>query len=200
MNTTSHNPPSPQKTSGLAITALVLGCLVFFLGCLTGIPAIIVGIIALVRLDKNPNLSGRGMAIAGLVLGGISLFITALLAGLAVPAISTALDRAKMTQEVAEIRQVGLLAFSYANDHNGRYPDSLDVLADEYSGSSEDKARLFYKPGTQEYRWILTPDLTVNDPPDTPLLKTARPHTINQDRGQAIYTVGNLVFWDKQSP
>jgi hypothetical protein len=56
----------PARTSGTAITSLVLG----ILGCLfiTALGAIIFGIVGIVSTGK-PGVRGRGMAIAGLVLG-----------------------------------------------------------------------------------------------------------------------------------
>jgi len=57
-----------QKTSGLAIWSLVCGISSFFLG-ITFIPAIILGHMGLSEIKKNPNLRGRGMALAGLIIG-----------------------------------------------------------------------------------------------------------------------------------
>lgn len=56
-----------KRTSGMAVTALVLGILGLSLF------AIIFGAIAMNQTKKDPNLSGRGMAIAGLVLGIIGM-------------------------------------------------------------------------------------------------------------------------------
>jgi hypothetical protein len=78
----SYDPPGPPPsagTNGLAIAALVLGIASFVLccGCLTGIPAIICGHIALSQISRQqPFQGGRGLAIAGLVLGYISLVFT----------------------------------------------------------------------------------------------------------------------------
>ena len=52
-----------ERTSGMAIAALVLGILGI------SILAIIFGAIAISQTNKDPNLKGRGLAIAGLVLG-----------------------------------------------------------------------------------------------------------------------------------
>lgn len=62
--------PQPE-TNNLAIASLVLGILSLLgMGPLTGIPALITGAMAL----KNP--AGKGMAVAGLIMGGIStLFV-----------------------------------------------------------------------------------------------------------------------------
>lgn len=59
----STQPFAAQPTNGMAVTALVLGLLGF------GIIAAIFGHIALSQITRNPAQSGRGMAIAGLVLG-----------------------------------------------------------------------------------------------------------------------------------
>lgn len=63
--------PGPQRTSGAAVASLIFG----ILGCvpwLTGLTAVILGIVGL-KSTKDPRVSGRGMAIAGLILGGISI-------------------------------------------------------------------------------------------------------------------------------
>ena len=64
-----------QQTSGLAIASMVCGILslVFFwvpvFGFLLGIIAIIFGAVSIRQIGREPNLGGRGMAIAGLVCG-----------------------------------------------------------------------------------------------------------------------------------
>ncbi|HLW03024.1 MAG TPA: DUF4190 domain-containing protein [Ktedonobacterales bacterium] len=86
-----------RPTNGKAIASMVLGiCLVltmctffsvvipigFVAGLGTGIPAVVLGHIALKEIDRsNGQQGGRGMAIAGLVLGYITLG-AALLSGL----------------------------------------------------------------------------------------------------------------------
>ena len=67
-------PVQPDKYKGFAIAALILGIASIVLCCtginvLTGIAAIVFGILGL----KSRS---RGMAIAGLVLGGICLLMT----------------------------------------------------------------------------------------------------------------------------
>ncbi len=55
---------APQKTNGFAITGFVLS----LLGC-TGVLGLIFSAISLNQLKKNPNQGGKGLAIAGLVIG-----------------------------------------------------------------------------------------------------------------------------------
>lgn len=71
-----------QVNSALAMASLILGILVFCTG-LTGIPAVICGHLALTRINASEgHLKGRGLAIAGLIMGyiGVVLLIVAAVA------------------------------------------------------------------------------------------------------------------------
>ncbi len=73
----TQSAPPPAGTNGLAITSLVLGIFSpICCGCITGVPAVICGHIALSQISQNQNLGGKGLAIAGLVLGYLSLALT----------------------------------------------------------------------------------------------------------------------------
>lgn len=68
-----------QRTSGLSVAALVVGiaglCLLLLLGPLVvpvGIVAVILGVMGMRECDQKPDVTGRGMAIAGLVTGIIA--------------------------------------------------------------------------------------------------------------------------------
>lgn len=65
-----------RGTNALAITALSCGIGQIILGPLAGIPAVITGLMALGQIGRTGE-DGRGMAIAGLVLGIIGLILTA---------------------------------------------------------------------------------------------------------------------------
>lgn len=75
-------PPYPgtgQKAQGLAIGSLVCGLLsiVCCMGLFTGIPAIILGVIAMNKEKADPaNYGGRGMAMAGAITGGIGVLLS----------------------------------------------------------------------------------------------------------------------------
>ena len=67
------------RTSGLAIASLVTG-LFFWCCAIPGIVAIVLGHIALEQIDDSGGVKGgRGMAIAGVVLGWVGIGITGLL-------------------------------------------------------------------------------------------------------------------------
>jgi len=72
--------PADIRTSGKAIAALILGILAFFSLGITGIPALILGVVALHEIDRSSGLiNGKGMAIWGIALGGIWVtFLTVL--------------------------------------------------------------------------------------------------------------------------
>ncbi|HLM59526.1 MAG TPA: DUF4190 domain-containing protein [Pyrinomonadaceae bacterium] len=76
---TPFQPPPTGQDQTLAIVSLVCGILsILCCGLITGIPAIITGYMAKNNVDTNPNqYSGRGMALAGMILGSIGtvLFI-----------------------------------------------------------------------------------------------------------------------------
>lgn len=61
-----------ERTSGMAIAALIMGILAFLTFGPLAILAIIFGGIGLSQTGKDPTLKGRGMAVAGLVLGIIA--------------------------------------------------------------------------------------------------------------------------------
>jgi len=66
-----YSLPSMTRTSGAAIASFVCG-LVMCVPGITGLVAVITGIIGIVQTGK-PEVRGRGLAVAGLILGMISL-------------------------------------------------------------------------------------------------------------------------------
>lgn len=64
---------------GFAIASLVCGVLGLFL-LFPAVPALVLGIISLDRINRDPQYrTGKGMAIAGIVLGGIVILLLLLL-------------------------------------------------------------------------------------------------------------------------
>ena len=81
--------PIIPKTSGLAIAALVCAILSIFTCMLTAIPAIILGIVSLVKINHSGGrLKGSGMAITGIVGPVAALPLVALLMGILMPALA----------------------------------------------------------------------------------------------------------------
>lgn len=67
----------------------------------------------------------------------VVITIIGILAGIAVPAINGALDRAKQTADVANVRQLGIILFTIANEENGTYPTGgLDASGNRTDSST----------------------------------------------------------------
>ena len=125
----SHRPPA----QGLAIGSLVLG-LLSFVGCsfITGVPAIIMGHIAHNRSRKAPQqFGGGGLAIAGFVMGYLSLALVPVLAGLLLPALAQAKYKAQQIQCVNNLKLIGLGARIWSNDHDGKFPPDFSSMSNE---------------------------------------------------------------------
>jgi hypothetical protein len=126
--------PAPQPVrTGLAVGSLILGILsMVCFGLLTGIPAIVLGHVAYNRARKSPRLyGGSGLAIAGFVMGYASLFTTAILAAMLLPALAKGKDRVQSISCTSNLKQIGLAARMYANDHEQTFPKDFPSMSNE---------------------------------------------------------------------
>ena len=93
VNTTGPAPVC--RTSGMAIASLVLGIL-GLCTCVTALPGLILGIIALVQTSRNREcLRGQGLALAGTIISGIAVLFTPILAAILFPVFARARDKAQ---------------------------------------------------------------------------------------------------------
>lgn len=125
---------TPQGTSGLAIASLIFGILVFLTFGLAGLPAVILGHMGLSRIKKSGGaLKGRGMAIAGLVMGylGFGLTFIAVLASLAVPAFTMVQQQGNQMKVVINAKQLVIGMKQYALENDGNFPPTLETLFEE---------------------------------------------------------------------
>ena len=128
-------------TSGLAVTSLVLG----IMGCMAPV-GLVLGIIALVRINKSQGkIGGGGFAIAGICVSAVMLlFALPVMAGLLLPALAKAKDRAQTVNCMSNVRQLGVAARTYAQSSGGRLPYATnwcDVLQSHVTGQN-----VFYCP------------------------------------------------------
>ncbi len=118
-------PSATPRTSGLAITSLVLGLLGFVACGLTALPGLICGIIAMVRVKKsNGTLTGEGLALAGTLLSAFSLIIGVILAAMLLPALATAKNRAQTIVCVNNVKQLALAVRIHSADHTNHFPSA----------------------------------------------------------------------------
>src|SRR3990172_9577430 len=97
MDRTVPPVPSAPRTSGMAITSLVLGCSSFMCWIFTGLPAVILGAVALMKINRSGGqLKGEGLAIGGIVTGGVSTFLVLpIMVALLLPAVQAAREAAR---------------------------------------------------------------------------------------------------------
>jgi len=145
--TQTYHPAA--KTSGWAIAALICGILAPFT-CITGILAIIFGIIALVKIGKSAGiLTGKGLAIAGIVIPAVWLLLFPMLMAILMPALAQTRAMAQRIVCESHLNGLGKALQIYATDYNGKYPTPekwCDLLID-YSDASK---KMFECPASGE--------------------------------------------------
>ena len=116
-------PLPPPKTSGMAITALVLGCLGILTCGITSLFGLILGIIALVRINKSKGqLRGQGLALAGTIVSAVFLLFAPIMAAMLLPALAKAKQKASSIQCMNNLKQLSLGVIMYANDNKDQFP------------------------------------------------------------------------------
>ncbi len=116
-------PPAKGKT--LALLALIFGIcsIIPCLGIVTGITAMVLGIVALVL--KTPR---KGMAIAGIV---VPIFGIALGIALLLPPMTRARELAKRALCAYNLKAVSNEILLYQTEHEDVFPPSLETLIEE---------------------------------------------------------------------
>jgi len=150
----------------------------------------------------------------------VVISIIGLLAGLAVPAIQGALDKAKQQGDVSNIRQCGLIAFSFAQDYDGGYNGNLTNLTSSkdyftnlvalklltsakiLAGNGFTAATTLDTIDTPNIAWAYVKDLTTSDDGQLPLFLSKGYSAITatqtlsttvgwKTKGLVVYRVGN---------
>lgn len=125
-NPYQQNPSIQSKTSGLAITSLILG-LVGAITCgIASIVGLILGIVSFSSIKKSSGrLTGQGLAIAGIIVSALVMIIAPLLMVIAVmiPALTVARGHARATVAASNVHQLCLASVLCAEDNNSFLPD-----------------------------------------------------------------------------
>lgn len=115
--------PEEGKLSRLAIASLVLGAVGLFTLGLSALLGLVLGIIALVRINNSRGaLRGKGLAIGGTILSAFFALMLPLLLALLLPALAQAKARAQSINCMNNLKQLALAGMMYANDHQGHFP------------------------------------------------------------------------------
>jgi hypothetical protein len=98
----------------------------FAMGIIGMLLASAFGIFALNRINKSGGrITGRGQAIAGLIIGAISFL---LYLAMILPAIAGAREPARLVQCLNNVKQIGVAIGMYADKHDGNIPQTFDDL------------------------------------------------------------------------
>jgi type IV pilus assembly protein PilA len=137
----------PAETSGKAIGSLICGLLFFFFPI--SIVAIILGHLSLAEIRRSGGrLTGRGMAMTGLVLGylGVSVIPILIIAAIAIPNLLRARIAANEASALGSTRTIITAELTYDDSYANGFTPSLESL-DGASGNEDtcDHARLIDK-------------------------------------------------------
>lgn len=111
------------KTSGLAIASLVLAILSPFTCLVTAIPAIVLGIVSLCKINKSAGqLKGQGLAIAGIAVPFALLPVIALMLGILMPALARVRQISQRMVCGTNMSGLGKAMLIYASDYDEKYP------------------------------------------------------------------------------
>jgi len=117
MSASVTQSPSLSRT---ALVSLLLGLASIFLLIITGVPAMVLGLRGLRAVNgSDGRLRGRGLAVTGLVLGGLGTLLTILGAG-AIVALRLR-EMSNRTMSLNNLREIGVSLNKYA-DANGHFP------------------------------------------------------------------------------
>jgi prepilin-type processing-associated H-X9-DG protein len=193
------------KTCTLAVWSLVLGIVgLVCCGLFGGVPAVVCGHMAQSRIRQSGGaLGGAGLAVGGLVTGYLGIVLTSIallgvLAGMLLPAVAAARDKARRASCMNNLSQIGLAAHLYAADHEGSFPAELRSL-EAYIG---DSPRVLVSPATgrepgqmsdaDEWSdYALVPGRSESDPADA-VLAFSKPDCYPGKGGNVLFVDGHV--------
>ncbi len=183
------------KTSGLAIASLVLAILSPCTAMLSAIPAIILGIVALVKISKSAGqIRGTGLAVTGIVLPAALLPVVAMTLGILMPALARTRQIAFRMVCATNMSGLGKAMLIYASDYDEKYPTPsrwCDLLIECCEVSEKSFLCKAVHKGPCNYAMNKNIEkLGTNAPPDMVLLFETHPGW-NQNGGPELLTTNN---------
>jgi prepilin-type processing-associated H-X9-DG protein len=203
--------PAPIRTAPLAIWSLVLALVGFAcMGPFAAIPAVICGHLALPRIrDAAGRLQGQGLAIAGLVVGYVSIalwiLILPMMLAILLPALGAARQAAQRMVCATNLREVGNAAQMYALGHQGNFPPDFQTLVQT---GSMDRPKLFVCPATHHQpgaladvdQWtdyVLVPNRKSSDPGHS-VLAFSKPECYPGKGGNILFVDGSVQWCNQE--
>ena len=170
--------PAMPKTSGLAITSLILGILGICYG-LTAIPGLIIGIIAYRDIKRRPKeISGEGLALAGIITSAITFILgIGIILAIAIPSFLRFQAKAKQSEATTNLSAIynQQMEFYYQNN---RYAQSFEELG-------------FRPVGKTRYAYFLTKESSIQ-PEDRFYELPEGMEAYVDENGFQIIAVGNI--------
>jgi len=151
LNNPAQPPPplsaaAPAKASAMAVTSLVLGILGIFTCGITALVGLVFGIVALVKVKGSKGaLKGDGLALAGIIVSALFLLMIPVFAGMMLPALSAAKQKAETIVCVSNEKQLALAIKIYSSDNNNHFPPAAtwcDAIKGEFGSE-----KVFKCPG-----------------------------------------------------
>ncbi|MCA9239101.1 MAG: DUF1559 domain-containing protein, partial [Planctomycetales bacterium] len=162
----------PPRTSGKAVASLVLGICSFFFSVLTGIPAIILGLLSLRDIDREPLVDGKGLAVGGITTGAIGsvlcLGCLGLQVALLLPAVQAARGAAQRAESMNNLKQLCLAALNYESANRSFPPSGKN----EDGMGSQLSWRVQLLPYLETQTGVTFDDFHHDEPWDSPHNKT----------------------------
>ena len=120
MNWTECGKENPNvKVSGLAIASMLLSILGVFTFAITAIPAVILGMISLLRIEKSGGrLTGKGFATVGIAAAVVVFFVI----GISMPALARAREISFRMVCARNLSGIGKAMLIYCNDYDDEMP------------------------------------------------------------------------------
>ncbi|MBD3246722.1 MAG: DUF4190 domain-containing protein [Candidatus Omnitrophica bacterium] len=120
-----------NRKKGMAVASFICGIL-FIFGPITGIPALVLGILALNNANKQGDrYGGKGFAVTGIVLSSVGILLLPLmmLAAIGIPQYVRAVSTARQAQVKTNLSTLYWAVQEYYLEY-GEYPDTLQDLQD----------------------------------------------------------------------
>lgn len=128
-------PPPANLKSGMAIASMILGILgfvtmIFLVGILLAPIGLILGIIALVKANKNPDVyGGRGFAIAGIVTSSIIVLFVPIISAIAIPNLLASRRAANEGSAISTLKTISAAEATYMASSYGKCADLQTLIA-----------------------------------------------------------------------